>query len=96
MSEFIVTGISGGNTFKILNGWSWEGKRGVEVRAAGYVTPEKGNIGYEETCDWLRELILGRMVEIKSPRGVDEAGRLVAEVYFRGKNLTEYFPEYKI
>jgi len=34
-------------------------------------------------------------VDIKSAKIVDEWGRLVADVYYNGKNLADYFPEYK-
>jgi len=65
------------------------------VRPTGYDTPEKGETGYEQAKQKLKDLILGKTVDIKSVKIVDQWGRLVADVYYNGKNLADYFPEYK-
>lgn len=72
-----------------------EGKRGDTVRATGYITPEKGEPGYEEAKQKPKRLILNEKVDIKNPQTIDDWGRLVADVYYKSKNLADYFPEYK-
>ena len=59
-------------------------------------TPEKGEPGYEEAKRRLSNLILNKTVDIRNPKTIDDYGRLVADVYYKGKNLADYFPEYKI
>ena len=64
-------------------------------QATGYDTPEENERGYEEAKRRLSDLILNKQVDIKSAKTIDDYGRLVADVYYRGKNLADYFPEYK-
>jgi len=40
-------------------------------------------------------LILNKKVEVKNAKAIDKYSRLVADVYYNGKNLADYFPEYK-
>ncbi len=94
MAEFTISEIVDGDTFKVKNEWKWDNKTGDVVRR--YDAPEKGEPGYEEAKEKIRILILNKKVEIKSPQTIDDWGRLVADVYYKGKNLSDYFPEYKI
>jgi len=80
---------------KVKEGWKWNQSSGDTVRASGYNTPEKGEIGYEEAKQKLKRLILNEKVEIKNAQIIDDWGRLVADVYYKGKNLADYFSEYK-
>ena len=95
MADFIVSEIVDGDTFKVKNGWKWDEKKGDTVRPTGYDTPEKGEPGYEKAKQKLKDLILEKTVDIRSAKTVDEWGRLVADVYYNGKNLADYFSEYK-
>lgn len=94
MADFTVSEIVDGDTFKVKNGWKWNEKKGDAVRPTGYDTPEKGEPGYEQAKQKLKDLILDKTVDIKSAKIVDQWGRLVADVYYNGKNLADYFPEY--
>jgi len=96
MAEFTISEIVDGDTFKVKNEWKWDNKTGDVVRPTGYDAPEKGEPGYEEAKEKIRRLILNKKVEIKNPQTIDDWGRLVADVYYKGKNLSDYFPEYKI
>ena len=95
MADFTVSEVVDGDTFKVKNGWEWNEKKGDTVRPTGYDTPEKGETGYEQAKQKLKDLILGKTVDIKSAKIVGQWGRLVADVYYNGKNLADYFPEYK-
>ena len=94
MADFIVSEIVDGDTFKVKNGWKWDEKKGDTVRPTGYDTPEKGETGYEQAKQKLENLILDKTVDIRSAKTIDEWGRLVADVYYNGKNLADYFPKY--
>ncbi len=94
MACFTVSEVVDGDTFRVKNGWEWNGKRGDTVRPTGYNTPERGEPGYEWAKQRLKDLILGETVDIRSAKIVDEWGRLVADVYYNGKNLADYFPGY--
>jgi len=96
MSEFTVNEVIDGDTFKVEGRWKWNQRSGDIVRAAGYNTPEIGDLGYEEAKEKLKKLILNNKVEIKNTQTIDDWGRLVADVYYKGKNLADYFPEYKL
>lgn len=95
MPEFIVSEVIDGDTFKVKDGWEWDGKRGDTVRPRGYNTPEREEPGYEQAKQKLKALVLGKRVDIRNIKVVDEWGRLVTDVYCNGKNLADYFPEYK-
>jgi len=96
MAGFTVSEVFDGDTFKVEEGWKWNQRSGDIIRAAGYNTPEKGNPGYEKAKEKLKKLILNDKVEIKNYQTIDDWGRLVADVYCEGKNLADYFPEYKL
>ncbi|UCB56872.1 MAG: thermonuclease family protein [Candidatus Omnitrophota bacterium] len=95
MTEFIVNEIVDGDTFKVKNGWKWNEKRGDIIRPTGYNTPEREEPGYEQAKQKLKNLILGKTIDMKSAKVIDEWGRLVADIYYNGKNIADYFPEYK-
>ena len=86
MADFIVSEIVDGDTFKVKNGWEWNEKKGDAVRLTGYNAPERGEPWYKQVKQKLKDLILGKMIDIKSAKTVDEWGRLVAD----------YFPGYKV
>jgi endonuclease YncB( thermonuclease family) len=96
MAEFTVSEVIDGDPFKVKEGWKWDDKRDDTVRPTGYNAPEEGELGYEEAKQKLKRLILNEKVEVKNPQTIDDWGRLVADVYYKGKNLADYFPEYKI
>jgi len=95
VAEFTVSEIIDGDTFKVKEGWKWNQRTGDTVRPTGYNTPEETERGYEEAKRRLSDLILNKKVDIKNAKMIDDYGRLVAYVYYRGKNLAYYFPEYK-
>ena len=94
MTNFSVREVIDGDTFRVRNGWKWKGQTGDLVRPTGYNAPEKGKPGYQKAKDKLTKLILGKTVDIKNSVKIDR-GRLVSDVYYNGKNLADYFPEYK-
>ena len=96
IAKFAVDEVFDGDTFKVRNPWFLVGKTGDVVRPAGYNTPEKGEKGYEEAKRKLERLILNKKVEIRNFRAVGRWERLIADVYYKGKNLADYFPEYKV
>ncbi len=94
MSTFTVTAIIDGDTFEVSPQWKWNGETGSRVRPTGYDAPELHAYGGQAAKDKLSRLILGKEVDLRTAYKVDR-GRLVCDVYFRGKNLADYFPEYQ-
>ena len=92
--SFRVTKVTDGDTFEVTPNWKWDNQQGDIVRANGYNTPERGDVGYEEAKDKLRRLILGEDVELRDPIKITFV-RLLCDVYYKGSNLADYFPEYK-
>lgn len=89
-----VTNIVDANTFEVFPPWHWRDQSGIRVRPIGYNTPEGGQVGYQGAKDKLTRLILEKEVELKNFADIDY-DRLVCDVYFNGKNLADYFPEYR-
>ena len=94
MSLFTVTAIIDGDTFEVSPYWKWNGETGTRVRPTGYDTPELGTNGGQTAKDKLSRLIYREQVDLQSAYKIDR-GRLVCDVYFRNKNLADYFPEYQ-
>ena len=94
MADFKVKEVIDGDTFNVSPHWEWGAEKGYGVRARGHNTPERGQAGYEEAKDKLTNLILNKEVELKNPIYIT-SGRLLCDVYYDGKKLADYFPEYK-
>lgn len=94
MPAFKVTSIIDGDTFDVSPPWKWNHDTGTRVRPAGYDAPELHAYGGQAAKDKLSKLIYGEQVELRTAYRVDR-GRLVCEVYFKGRNLADYFSEYQ-
>lgn len=94
MPAFTVTAIIDGDTFDVTPQWRWNGQTGNRIRPAGYDAPELHTYGGQAAKDKLSRLILGNQVDLQTAHTIDR-GRLVCEVYFRNKNLADYFSEYQ-
>ena len=92
--NYHVVKIIDGDTFEVTPHWEFQDKTGNEVRPTGYNTPERGEPGYEEAKEKLTRLLLDNYVELKNPIGLSY-DRLLCDVIYEGKNLADWFPEYK-
>lgn len=95
MNLWKVVEVIDGDTFVVYPEWVWENKKGNLIRPLGYDTPEINEYGYEEAKQKLKRLIMGKTVELGRGVGIDR-GRLLCHVFYNGKDLAEYFPEYKV
>ena len=93
MSEFTVTNIIDGDTFEVSPAWQWRGESGTRIRPTGYDAPELHANEWQAAKDKLSRLIMWQKVSLGAAYRVDR-GRLVCDVYFRGRGLAEYFPGY--
>jgi endonuclease YncB( thermonuclease family) len=94
MSTFRVATVVDGDTFEVSPQWRWNGQTGSRVRPTGYNAPELHTVGGQTARDKLSRLVLGKQVELRTAHRIGR-GRLVCEVYFRRRNLADYFPEYQ-
>lgn len=94
MVNYKVTEVVDGDTFKVSPKWQDSGYTGDTVRPTGYNTPERGERGYEAATKKLMDLILGKNVQLGKAVNFDH-GRIVCKVTFEGKDLSDYFKEYK-
>lgn len=99
MATFTVSNVIDGDTFEVKGGWVWtkaDGSKaeGTVVRPKGYNTPEAGKPGSAQATTKLKNLIGGKQVELKNPVTLTY-GRLLCDVYYNGKPLADYFPEWK-
>jgi endonuclease YncB( thermonuclease family) len=94
VAQFTVSNVIDGDTFEVSLQWKWNGQSGYRVRPTGYDAPELSEYGGQAAKDKLSRLISGRMVDLQTAYRVDR-GRLVCDVYFNGRNLADYFPEYQ-
>jgi len=94
MSQFKVTSIIDGDTFEVTPQWKWNNQTGNRVRPTGYNAPEIDAAGGQTAKSKLTKLILGEQVELSTAYRIDH-DRLVCDVYYNGKYLADYFPEYR-
>ena len=94
MATFKVTSVIDGDTFEVWPRWKWNGQTGTRVRPTGYNAPELHAYGGQAAKKKLSRLILRQAVELGTAYRVDR-GRLVCDVYYKGKYLADYFPEYQ-
>jgi len=94
MAEFTVTSVIDGDTFDVSPDWKWNGQTGSRVRPTGYDAPELHAVGGQAAKDKLSGLILGKKVVLGTAHTIDR-GRLVCDVFFNGRNLADYFPDFK-
>lgn len=92
--SFKVMKVIDGDTFEVSPNWKWNGQTGNVVRPNSYNTPEKGNPDYQAAKNKLTNLIHGKEVELENVIKLTY-GRLLCDVYYKGKNLANYFPEYQ-
>ncbi len=94
MATFKVISIIDGDTFEISPKWKWNGETGTRVRPTGFNAPEMPIYSGQEAKEKFARLILGKEVDLGGAYRVDR-GRLVCDVYYKGKYLADYFPEYQ-
>jgi len=87
---FRVIEILEGDTFKVFPNWSWHKESGNIVKIYDYESPEKGESRYEIAKKRLKNLIQNKKVEIKDPKDIDKNKILIADIYYKGKNLIHY------
>jgi endonuclease YncB( thermonuclease family) len=92
---FKVTKIIDGDTFEVSPNWEWDSKSGNVVRPTGFDAPETGTPFSKRTTDQLSKIILGKDVELKNAKTISY-GRIVCDVFINGKNLSDFFPKYKL
>ena len=94
MSVFTVTAVIDGDTFEVTPRWKWNGDTGTRVRPTGYDATELHAYGGQAAKNKLSNLIRGEEVDLRTAHKIDR-GRLVCDVYYQGRNLADYFPEYQ-
>ena len=60
----------------------------VRLRFLDINTPERGKPGYKEAKEWLKERILGKMVQLET-HGKGRYGRTLAYVYYNGVEINK-------
>lgn len=93
MATFSVISVIDGDTFDVSPNWKWSEQTGSRVRPTGFDAPELSSYGGQAAKTKLSNLILGKQVELGSAYKIDR-GRLVCDVFFQGRNLADYFPDY--
>lgn len=91
-----VVGIVDGDTFRVAPKWTRKGQVGSIARSAGYAVPRQGTEAVI-AAGKLARLVLGKRIRLGSGH-IERKGCmsvLVCRVYLRGRDLADYFPEYK-
>jgi len=94
MAEFKVINIIDGDTFDVNPNWVWHGYQGSRLRPTGYDAPEMNSLAGIAAKEKLQKLIQGKEIELRAAYKIDH-DRLVCDVYYNGRNLAGYFPEYQ-
>ncbi len=93
MSPFTVSSIKDAGKFRVVFGWKCGDKKGQIIKPAGCRAPGRGMPGYESAIRKLYALILGKEVQVGEVIAIT-SDTMTAKIYFRGKELKYYFPEY--
>ena len=93
METFKVTAVIDGNTFEVSPKWEFDGQKGNIVQAKGYTAPKHGKEAMKLEQN-ISILIMNKKVELGMPSGI-EGDKLVCEVCFEGRNIADYFAQYK-
>jgi hypothetical protein len=91
---FKVTHVINCNTFEVYPPWKRDEQSGIRVKAAGYTPPEEREYDFKGILDRLVKLISGKEVSLENFREIDY-DCLVCDVIIEGKNLVDYFFEYR-
>jgi endonuclease YncB( thermonuclease family) len=83
------------DTFKVSPEWLWEFNEGDTIKAKGYSAPGRGHPLFGKALKKSQELLLGREIVLKNPADLTDHGQLLCDVYVGGKNVAEYFTEYR-
>lgn len=94
MAAFTATSVIDGDTFEVHPAWRWNGQTGTHVRPTGFDAPELHTYGAQSATAKLHRLISGQQVDLRTAYKIDR-GRLVCDVYLKGRNLADYFSEYQ-
>ena len=92
--NFKVKEVITGDIFKINPEWVFNNQTGDVVLISGYKHPEQVSLGDNSAKERLTKLIFGKEVELRDMIMIAN-GRLLCDVYYKGKNIAEYFSEYK-
>ena len=93
MSPFTVNSIKDAEKFRVVYGWKCGEKKGIFIKPAGYRAPGRGMPGYESAMKKLYSLILGKEVQVGEVVAIT-SDTMTAKIFYRGKELKYYFPEY--
>ncbi len=93
MPSFVVAKVLDGNCFEVANPWSWEKQVGRRVLIHGCRAPELTEPGGAEAKKKLSALLVESRVELTTAYGI-QGECLICDVYLRGRNIAELFPEY--
>jgi endonuclease YncB( thermonuclease family) len=94
MPEFSVVSVLDGDAVDVSPQRQWNSYTGTRVRPTGYDAPELDALGGQPAKNKLSRLIIGQLIDLRTAHSVDR-GRLLCDVYFKGKNLADFFPEYQ-
>jgi endonuclease YncB( thermonuclease family) len=88
MAGYQVTNIVDGSTFDVAPNWDWQGQSGRRVSIANHTTPELSAVGGESAKEKLKNLILGKPVELKN-RVNTGSEKVSCDVYLAGDNIVK-------
>jgi hypothetical protein len=92
---FVISEVLDANTFKVSPIWMWEYHKGDMVKAHGYISPQTGKPDYQKALIKSKNLLQDKEVELTNPRRLTAQDQLLCDVYVEGKNLADFFPEYR-
>jgi endonuclease YncB( thermonuclease family) len=87
---FTVIRVITGDTFEVSPHWDRNDRTGSVVKANGYDAPKQDEPGCQAAKEKLEKLLINEQVELLEPL-VLPSGRLLADVIYNGRNLTDYF-----
>ena len=82
------------DSFELKSPWEFDDESGYIVVIRGINTTQASEKEIPRARERLSKLILNKRIQLKNPTLLSR-GKVYCDVYFKGENIVDYFPEYQ-
>ena len=92
--QFKVVDVTDCDCIMVAPKWVWRDVKGDKICPVGYYLLKRKAIDRENISLRMKSLLLGKTIELINPIKL-YYDRLLCEIQYKGRELSEYFPEYE-
>jgi len=93
-NQFRVVDVTDCDCIIVAPRWIWRGVKGDKICPVGYYLLKERATDRENVSIKMKSMLIGKKIELMNPIKL-YYDRLLCEILFDGKDLSEYFPEYE-